>query len=578
MALAIAGWTLLRPEVELGVHRFESPFRASQQPVAFGVNSFTMSPEGSFAVYRGPGEAGVTNQLWVRRWDDLEAVPLRAGELGTQPAVSPDGREIAFTQGNEIKVLSLDGGPVRTLTAGGTYPRWGPDGQIYMGGGVGVTRVAASGGPVDTLTRPAEGESQHWVWKVLPGGEEGLLHINLSNGTVETRVLSLSTGEIRPIDVFGGIPHYVSTGHLVFLEFTAATLMAAPFDAKAAELTGPAVPLYEDVVMFSLARDGTLMYSTGAANAGADELVWVDRRGAATPVDPGWSSNRGGGNYGWTLSPDQTKVALRIFTDGNNDIWIKHLPDGPLERLTFDPGEDRQAWWAPDGETVMYIHGPLDDRNIWSKRADGTGDPQLVLDDERSITQGFASPDGETLVFRTAGLTPNIGPRDIVTFRPGVDSAVVQLIGTPDFAEQGPSLSPDGRWIAYTSDETGSDEVYVRPFPDVNTTRIRISTQGGLRPQWAHSGRELFYVDSNRTMVSISVETEPAFRVVGREELFQLGQTYLAGGNTDFYDIALDDQQFLMGRAFLAGDGGTDTRALVLVQNLFEELKERVPN
>ena len=243
-------------------------------------------------------------------------------------------------------------------------------------------------------------------------------------------------------------------------------------------------------------------------------------------------------------------MALRINTDGNNDIWIKHLPDGPLERLTFDPGENRQPWWSPDGQTVMYISGVLEDRTVWFKRADGTGEEQLLLDDERSITQGSWHPDGETLVFRTAGLTPDIGSRDIVTFRPGVDNAVVPLIGTPEFAEQGPSLSPNGRWIAYTSNETGIDEVYVRPFPDVNTSRIRVSTQGGLRPKWAHSGRELFYVDSERNLVSISVQTEPEFRIVARDVLFQLGQTYLAGAGTDFYDVSLDDQQFLMGRGY----------------------------
>ena len=574
VALGAAGWAFSRPEPPVSVQRFESPFRQGQGPIAFGIDAFNLSQDGASLVYRGPGEVGVTSQLWMRRWDDLDAAPVRAAALGLQPAVSPDGRELAFNQGNEIKVLSFDGGPTRTLT-GGVWPRWGPDGYIYLGQGAGAMRVRASGGPVETVTEVPEGENTHFIWDFLPGGDRRARshqprrrqYRDSSPFTIDRGVQDdRRPGSDRPVR--DQRAHRLS-GRRRHAHGRAFRCGCGRSDGS----VGAPRRRRRDVLPVAHRRTRVLGRRSYRRCRRAG-LGHAYRAGDARRAGLVVRSRRG--NYGWTLSPDQTKVALRIFTEGNNDIWIKHLPDGPLERLTFQEGEDRQPWWHPDGETLTYVSGTLGDRTLWSKRADGTGEPELLLDDERSFTQGLWSPDGELLVLRTSGLTPNIGPRDIVTFRPGVDSTVVPLIGTPEFAEQGPALSPDGRWIAYTSNETGQDEVYVRPFPDVNTTRIRVSTEGGLMPKWAHSGRELFFIDANRVMVSARVETASGFRVVGREALFELGATYLSGAGTDFYDITLDDQQFLMGRAYEGGEGAQDTRTLVLVQNFTEELKQRV--
>ena len=572
------GWTLLRAEPPRPVERFESPFRDGQRPVIFDPESFSLSPDGSMVVYQGPGPSGGTIQLWVRRWDDLDAAPVRGTVNAGTPSVSPDGRELAFAQESEIKVLAFEGGPIRTLTTGG-WPRWGTDGYIYASVGGGSVRVPVTGGPADTVTQVTGDDAEHIIFDFLPGGENALLHVTLAGGEFEVRAVDLATGEMKSL-MFGAEPLYASTGHLV--AWMDGTLMVAPFDPNAVELLGPAVALMDGVETFSMSRTGSLVYVAGAAGGEDDstELVWMTRSGSATPLQPGWAFDPGGTNYGWSLSPDGARVALRRRTEGNNDIWIKELPAGPLRRLTFDEGEQREPWWSADGQTVMYSSGVVGDRNVWSRPADGTGVATLVHDDERSLGQGTWSPDGEWLVFRTMAAAPNEGDRDIVALRPGADSTVTPLVATSVYTEHAPAVSPDGRWLAYSSNETGRDEVFVRPFPDVESGKQQISTEGGMAPRWAHSGRELFYVNGSLGLVAASIETDPGFRVLGQETLFTIPSGYLLGPGLNFYDVAPDDERFLMGRNYQrdgAEDGGGGP-TLILVRNFFEELKERVGN
>ena len=210
------------------------------------------------------------------------------------------------------------------------------------------------------------------------------------------------------------------------------------------------------------------------------------------------------------------------------------------------------------------------------RRADGTGDAQVLLDHGVPYTQGVWSSDGEWLVLRRSGgaaLGTGTGARDIVGFRPGVDSAVIELVASPEWAEQSPALSPDGRWLAYSSDVTGQHEVYVRPFPNVDSTQVRISTDGGRGPLWAHSGRELFFVDASRALVAAEIDTTSGLRVGERMALFEIPAGYLIAVNADFYDVAPGDQRFLMGSTLSSGGA-----RFVLVLNFFEEFRQRVGN
>ena len=319
-------------------------------------------------------------------------------------------------------------------------------------------------------------------------------------------------------------------------------------------------------------------------SANSRELVWVTRSGGATPIDPDWQFNlptRGG--YGWSLSPDGSRVALTHEVEGNVDIWIKHLPDGPFERLTSAEQVEREPVWTPDGQSVIYLSGGMSlgsggATDVWRRRADGTGTPERLLQDPRSLHQPRWVAEGEWLVLRTA-------ERDIVGLRPGVDSAAVPLVAEAEFGELAPALSPDGRWLAYHSNRTGRAEVYVSPFPEVGSGRVLVSTEGGFGPLWSHSGDELFFsygaasLDNRRMMVA-RVETDPEFRVLDREILFSLGSEYLSSGANQFYDVSPDDQRFLMARRSQLTPGGEDPGPLrfVVVQNFFEELKQVAPN
>ncbi len=577
------GWTLLRPEPPPSVTRISVRLSADQGFRPSG-GVFDISSDGSLMVYRGDGDG--VSQLWARRWDALDATPIRDTDGARLPAVSPDGREVAIATSG-LRVVPIGGGVSRTLidsVRGNVGVRWSHDGVwvYYTNMAYGLSRVPSGGGSPEIVTQvdTAAGDLEHWGVDVLPRGRAVVYTESLAGGLdARIKVLNMDTGEVDDLAP-GMFPRYSTSGHLLFKDADGATLLAAPFDVEKLEVTGAAIPVADGLMVaqgwpiFAVSQTGTLLYSTrGSEEASDTELVWVTRSGVATPVDAGWQFNRGGGNSGWSLSPDGRRVALRIGTQGNNDIWIKQLPEGPLERLTLTQGQEAVPWWTPDGQTVMYFEPHT---RVWSKRVDGTGDAELVLDAGQSFAQGLWSPDGDWLVLRTSGAVAQraTGDRDVWALRPSVDSLPFPLVAT-EWAEQGPALSPDGRWLAYSSEETGRHEVFVLSFPEVDSPRVRISTDGGRRPVWAHSGRELFFLDPNNALVAVQIETTPGFRVVEQQTLFTVPPEYYDDEGTDFYDVSLDDQRFLMGR----GLGLTaESQNLIMVTNFFEELKRLVPN
>jgi len=551
--------------------------------------------DGSALVYVGPGASGEGTQLWLRRWADLDATPIRGTEDGSSPVLSPDEREVAFHVGDVVRVAPLDGGPSRILveaSGASVVWDWTSDGIVYFrpAGGRAISRVPATGGgseAVESLTELLDGEVHHRFLNVLPGGQMGVFQVGLSltGDDDEVWAVDLGTRE-RSFLTAGTAPRYASTGHLLFAT-PDGVLMAQPIDPATAELTGPALPVAEDLSVafgfanYAVSKSGSLIYAIGEridfASGALLEPVWVTRSGDAEPVDPSWTlNNRLTSGSGLRLSPDGARVAVQQLVDGNDDIWIKHLPDGPIERLTFDGQVETSPFWSPDGEFVAYSRPGSTGRDIWQRRADGTGSPQPVLDDERSLYQGRWSPDGQWLVFRTvAGAAPSPG-NDILGFRPGVDSTAVPLVATAEFSEQSPVLSPNGRWLAYTSDRTGRTEVYVSPFPDVESTRVSVSRAGGSNPLWAHSGSELFFVDAEGGLVAAEVEAESVFRVLRSETLFTVEREYFVDEGSDSYDIGHDDEKFLMLRLPGASGESRGEDRFVLVQNWFTELRERM--
>ncbi len=591
----VFGWSLLRPEPPGPVARFGSPFQEGQFPVPLAVNAMAFTADGSALVYSGPGASVQERQLWLRRWADLDAAPIRGTEGGASPVLSPDQREVAFIgRGEVLQVAPLDGGPSRTLVdhAAGVGS-WTSDGFVYYRVNLpegGLARIPATGGGSEAVERLTElqGAALHSQITVLPGGDMAvfLLNRSLLGGGGEVWSIDLETRE-RSFLTAGATPRYVSTGHLLFTT-PDRVLMAQRIDPATAELTGPAIPVAEDLRLtldnatLAVSESGTLIYAAGGANVGFEGLlepVWVTRSGEARPVDPNWQLGLLSVlTSGLSLSPDGARVAVMRVVDGNADIWIKQLPDGPLERLTSEDGIDASPFWSPDGAFVAYMR----DGNIWQSRADGTGSPELVLDDERGLSEGRWSPDGEWMILRTSSSDAGVfaPDNDILGFPPGVDSAAIPLVASPEFSELSPALSPNGRWLAYTSDRTGQREVYVRPFPNVDSTRVTVSRAGGRTPLWAHSGSELFFVDGELGLVVAEVQADSVFRVLRSATLFNTQSEFVIfSEGVHHYANGPDDEQFLMlrGTGALSGDSGGDTR-FVLVQNWFEELRERMGN
>jgi len=299
------------------------------------------------------------------------------------------------------------------------------------------------------------------------------------------------------------------------------------------------------------------------------------------PVQAGWTFAAGDSNWGMALSPDGSRIALKIAASNGvgSNIWIKPLPDGPLSLLTSGEGDRRMPRWSPDGRFVTFVS--LDagrEYDLMRRPSDGTADAaEVLIDYERPLAQGFYGPKGEWLVLRTAGHAYTRGGRDILGFRPGQDSVPVPLVATEN-EEQAPAVSPDGRWLAYLSDETGRNEVYVRPFPDTDGGKVQVSDGGANAPLWAHDGSAMFYANADREMVMARVDPGPPFAVRERRTLFTLPPGCATAVVQGFYDITPDDQRFLMRRTVRPAGGGeqVDTRRLVLVQNWFQELREKL--
>jgi serine/threonine-protein kinase len=565
------GWALLGPQPVSEVARFSSPFEPGQAPV---LNSYIeLTADGSALVYAG------TSGIMLRRWEALEAVSVPGGEGGIRPVLSPDEREVAFAVGRTLRVAPLDGGPARTVAEGVTAAtEWTDDGRVYFTRtDFTLARTSAAGGDtVEDITELRAGELFHAGFRVLPGSRFGVFHVarDVTGEGSEIWAIDLETGERRFLRA-GLSPRYSASGHLLF-GTADGLLMAQRIDAATAELAGNAIPVAEALALnangvadYAVSESGTLIYHAAGeagAVAGGFEPVWVSRSGEATSIDPSWRVNVSGTGSGLRISPDGRSVAVMRNVDGNDDIWIMRLPDGPLERLTFDELPENSPSWSPDGQVVTYGRVGA---GLWQSRADGTGAPRLLLADIGAY-QARTGPDGAWLVFRTVS-GPTAQPTDdILGFRPGVDTVAVPLVATPEFSEQSPTFSPDGRWLAYSSDRSGTREVYVSPFPDVESARVTVSRNGGLGPQWAHSGRELFYVDGGGALVAAEVEAGSQFRVLSSRTLFPVRGAFYNGVGTDFYDVAPDGQRFLMIRA--TGGAVGNTRH-VLVLNFFEEIE-----
>jgi hypothetical protein len=531
---------------------------------------FAISKDGSRIAYHGTDGEG-----WLRELNRLDATRIPEIDGGCCPFFSPDGRTVgAFTAfPGDLILAPLAGGPRRTIARDSVWSdggAWSESGWIYfmMGTGHKLARVRPNGESLQVLAEPdsTRGEGTFAFPDPLPGERAALVTIWRRKGGSDIAAVDFATREIRTLER-GAYARYLGSGHLLVVRADG-TAIAAPFDPKRLIVTGPPTEVLAGVALgdgasglLAASASGTLLYNTSSSPEG--QVVRVARDGRSMPVDPAWK----GRMFSLSLSPDGTRLAVTIEREGGGlEVWVKVLATGPLARLAFDGSVSYRPAWAPDGRAVTYISDVTGVNKLLERPADGSGSATVLAQMRRGIDEGFRSRDGRWLILRV-GVG---GGRDIYGLRPGIDSAPVSLIAT-EFQEHSPSLSPDGHWLAYVSNESGRHEVYVRPFPNVGAAKWQVSTSGGSEPLWANSGRELFFKNRNAELVAVSVQTRPAFRILSSQPLFSVRAYYTETLHTS-YAVSPDDRSFIFVRRL-----GTDEGRLVMVLNWFGELKSKVP-
>jgi serine/threonine-protein kinase len=368
---------------------------------------------------------------------------------------------------------------------------------------------------------------------------------------------------------------YAPTGHLLVVTADG-KLIAIPFDSDKLELTGSPVALIEGIgvraggfnVDLALSANGTLVYTTGGT-LGSRRGFWVTREGVVSPLDASWDPQ--GIIESLALSPDGKALAVGLVRNGRTDIWVKQLPAGPFSRITFGDTSSVRPVWSPDGREVLYVtdRGGSGVGPLYAHRADGTGTARSLLSSKLDFGQVVPSRDGRWLVLRTS--SSSTGGGDILGLRVG-DTTLVPLVATPA-TELYPALSPDGRWLAYGSNESGATEVYVRPFPETATAKWQVSTAGGSEPAWARSGRELFYINGKSDLVSAEIRPGAAFSVGQQRVLFSVAP-FVRAGSIHSYAVSPDDRRFVIVRE---GEASQQSE-LILAEHWLQELKARSPN
>ena len=447
---------------------------------------------------------------------------------------------------------------------------WGDGGQIVFSGRTrGLMRVSAEGGVPEPLTTPDQslGEIDHHAPHWLPGSKALLFTPHAGPEVFRVAVRSLDTGEQRTLIEDGFDARYASSGHIVYGR--ANTLWAAPFDLERLTITGPSVPVVENLwtvndsgfAGFNLAGDGTLIYMP-ARLIGDRTLTWVDRKGKADalPFPPQAFDFP-------TLSPDGKRVAVQLSDGPRTNIFVYELGTGVPRQVTRDGAESRPLW-TPDGKRLTYAARRKDERHIFWQALDGSTAAESLVASRNDVWPGAWTPDGSALVFVES---PPTEISDIKLLRPGDPSRVELVVGSPS-EDMWPSLSPDGRWILFSSMDRGryQYQLYLRPF--AGGAPIQITTDGGDQGRWARDGREVFFRASSR-MMRVPIQTSPELIVGKPEELFA-GAYYESPDGTPNYDVSPDGQRFLM---IKPGDQERAPASSHIVLDWFEALKQRVP-
>ena len=512
------------------------------------VNPLALSPDASRLVYCG--RSAGTTQLFLRRLDRLEFQALAGTEGAYGPFFSPDGDWIGFfdARDSRLKKVPAGGGEAIALCEApfGLGAAWAADGTIFFAPDVfsGLSAVSGSGGAARKLTRLESREYTHRWPDLLPDGRTLLFTVGRAGtpGGTSIEALDLRTGERHAILADAAGARYLAGGYLLYVR--KGKILVQPFDTGRLQVTGGPVPLLDDAridlslgaAYLSLSRSGTLVYAPRPSDIELRSLVWADRRGAVSRL----TVNRGDFHYP-RLAPDGRRLALVLQApDEATHIWMLEIDNGRFTRLTTS-GRSTMPLWTPDGNWVAFAS---EQQGLWSIEmvpADGSAPPVSLAASERPRMPTSWSPDGKLLCFTEFD---SESAADIWVLSVGENRAWPLLKGPAD--EWGGTFSPDGRWLAYTSDEAGPSQVYVRPFPGPGEA-LQLSTAEGGEPAWAPDGTELFYRYWRRLM-SVPLRRAPEFSADAPQVLFE--GPYEQGRLPAFrnYDVAPDGRHFVLVR------------------------------
>ena len=572
LALALAGWVAWgqwlapgRPAVT------ESPIRFVVQPPP-GVQvtlpyHFDISPDGGQVVYVG-SEAASGSRLFVRRLDRFETIPLPGTERGRIPVYSPDGQWVAFTRADTLNKVraSADSPPLLLADAVGNvnfHVRWPIANALFFATrGRPIRRMFAEGGEPTAVTRiAAEAEIDHHTPLLLPGGDMMLFGVHGKRNRFSIAAQSLRSEERKTLIEWGFEPQYSPTGHLVFARGT--TLLAVPFDASRVEVTGPPVTLVQHVATeaksgaaaFRVSATGTLVYVPQQSPAGR-VLTWVDRAGNETPLPVAaraFDTPR--------VSPDGRHVAFTSAEGDRRDIWIYDISNDKLTRLTQE-GDNWGPLWTRDGAALAYANDRGATSQVVLQRLDGTAAITLGSS-PNDLWPAVFSADQKTLLVQEQPETDDYFVSRLTLGGSGRPEPLIEGPGLPRVA----SLSPDGRWLAYTATQSGRSEVFIQGFP-IAGARRQLTVDGGREPVWSHDGRELFYRLGSRMF---AVRIEATRELSWGKPMLLFDRNYVASFLD--YDVA-GDGRFLMIKP--APEEGLPLQ-LNVVLNWANELLTRVP-
>jgi serine/threonine-protein kinase len=567
---SLATWNL-KPSpapIPKPVTRFTVTLPPGQHLAGLPLPTLALSADGSQLAYVAAALQGGAQQIYVRAMDTGETKPIPGTEGAVNPFFSLDGQWLGFFAGGKLKKISVNGTVAQSLADAGN-PRgasWGSKGTIvFCDVGSGLQQVSDAGGSAQPLAPDETAGPLHRWPELLPGSKEVVF--SLPQGIA---VRPMGTGQLQNLiqGQEGIMPRYAPSGHLVYGQ--SGNLMAVPFDLERLKVRGEAVPVergvvgaatfFGDGVQYSISATGSLVYVAGTQQAAQSKMVWVSRNGAeqtlAAPAR-GYLLPR--------LSPDGQRLAVNVGDEnGNLQVWLYDLARDTLARFTFGAAGVVPVW-TPDGKRIAFYSPTKEGQiRIFWQLADGSGGLEHLSNGNFDVPVSW-SPDGQLLAFVTASGTPQIWVLRLSDRKAQAFLQAQTLAG-------GPQFSPDGRWLAYVSDESGRREVYVQPYPGPGGKWL-ISNEGGTEPMWNRNGRELFYRSGDK-MMAVGITTQPGFAAGKPRQLFE-GHYVRSSYSVPTYDVSPDGQRFLMVKP-VEQDQGAPTQINVVL-NWTEELKRLVP-